>query len=81
MYNIYIKDSDGRRLVHSGASYAETELYRSECSNIEVFDVGADPYEESRTKRAQRGAEAQQEARMIAHRDYGLAMTDFCGQF
>lgn len=76
-YNIYTKDKDGVHLVHSNATYAETELYRAQSVNIEVFELGADPYEEGRAKALQRNQDAEREAKMIAHRDYCLAMTDY----
>lgn len=81
MFNIYKKTAQGPELVHQGANYRQAELYRAQSPEVEVFDVGGDPYEESKSKRIERNMEAEQEAKMIAHRDYCIATCDHFGHF
>ena len=38
-YNIYTQDQNGLSLIKRGATYAETEIYRSTSSNIVVQDA------------------------------------------
>lgn len=80
MYNIYISDADGRYLAETNANHRLVELYRSQCRNVEVEDVHT-AILEAYEKRVSRGREAQLAAKMIAHRDYCVAMTDYCGSF
>jgi hypothetical protein len=80
MYNIDINDAGGRYLAETNANYRLVELYREQCRNVETEDVHP-AILEAHEKRVNRGRDAQQEAKMIAHRDYCVAMTDYCGSF
>lgn len=37
-YNVYINDTEGRRLIAEGVSYSQTEAFRSCCRNVVVRD-------------------------------------------